>query len=1021
MPDQELFDGEIKTVIEDDENLSFRKADPATPGSRVISWANFKAILNTLYVALTGNQVINGIKQFISSPTVPDPTTDLQAVNLRTLISKTNPFDFVDFTPQDPVPSFKRARVFFDDINDCYCVYVNGATFPAIRIGRSIYARVANNSGAQIDRGKVVKAVGLSGFTPSVELAKADNIDDINTTLGMVAEDIPDGQLGYVAIFEAVAGIDTSALLLNKTVYLSDDIGGGVTSTPPSPPNYVYPLGLASVIDLTNGVIGVRFGGVIVNDTDTNFKGGINGIVTQTPDINYDASSGDIIATVTNEAFPTKDLPFLIDGMRYLLDTTSAPATIIIPPGLSSAATQESILYIRLNAGVPELAVTTSSTISEPFAILSVQTVFNAIRTDFDGKPLSYRRYNNAMDSLAEGVTGAYGLINVITNWIRLRGASGWTSGQDPTPTVDDLNIKLAMTSGVGGQLHEANLPLFDGNNYLIYNDNTNAITYEPSINLTDITETSGGVTLLANNVYYPIKLFYLLNSNGVGNEVIATRPSGFYTTPAEAQSDALKYGTELADPETELNSYALYTMVIGRTGGGGATIALIELQNNRKRTLKGDGGGGAGVIGGTNDKVRATATDTTNSFLDDKLTVSPRLTKTIINPGANEQIDLDAVAHDYGIIYLDPPGGDDANDATENLPVELLQEAIDRHEAAAGDEIKLKNYSFTEVAEAEKSTTTTLVISGQKREYNTDASSRETTITNIKVSAGRVIFKDVKVQTLNIVQTGTTRVDIECIRSKIVNVSETINDKQYTSIELYDNSEIDPAGVIDTPISIEDGGKVQIGVLATLDSVTIGLNSALVCLLPAHANTIATLTIDRGKVAMLGGSVLAVVDFDHTGAEFVNRDQITVTGTQTDVTGEFSKQYREAIKVPLGARITNHTIGANKMGFHIDYDFFLETVTLEFDPIETGAGPTGSSFVVDINVAAIDGTSLATILSTKLSVDAGEFHSSTAATAAVISTNAIAQYDFISIDIDQIGSTLAGQGGFVTLNGYRT
>lgn len=86
MVDQELFDGEVRTTIDDDENLSFRRADPATPGSRVISWSNFKTLLRTLFVWLGDvNQSIDGIKTFLKSPEVPDPVSDLQAVNFRTL------------------------------------------------------------------------------------------------------------------------------------------------------------------------------------------------------------------------------------------------------------------------------------------------------------------------------------------------------------------------------------------------------------------------------------------------------------------------------------------------------------------------------------------------------------------------------------------------------------------------------------------------------------------------------------------------------------------------------------------------------------------------------------------------------------------------------------------------------------------------------------------------------------------------------------------------------------------------
>jgi len=66
---------------------------------------------------------------------------------------------------------------------------------------------------------------------------------------------------------------------------------------------------------------------------------------------------------------------------------------------------------------------------------------------------------------------------------------------------------------------------------------------------------------------------------------------------------------------------------------------------------------------------------------------------------------------------------------------------------------------------------------------------------------------------------------------------------------------------------------------------------------------------------------------------------------------------------------------------------------------------PTGSTLIVDINEA---GTSL---LSTKLSIDASEKTSTTAAVPAVISDSALADDAEITIDIDQIGSTVAGKG----------
>ena len=66
---------------------------------------------------------------------------------------------------------------------------------------------------------------------------------------------------------------------------------------------------------------------------------------------------------------------------------------------------------------------------------------------------------------------------------------------------------------------------------------------------------------------------------------------------------------------------------------------------------------------------------------------------------------------------------------------------------------------------------------------------------------------------------------------------------------------------------------------------------------------------------------------------------------------------------------------------------------------------PTGATLTVDIN----DGGT--TILSTKITIDISEKTSGTAATAAVISDTAIAANAEVTIDIDQIGSTVAGAG----------
>lgn len=113
--------------------------------------------------------------------------------------------------------------------------------------------------------------------------------------------------------------------------------------------------------------------------------------------------------------------------------------------------------------------------------------------------------------------------------------------------------------------------------------------------------------------------------------------------------------------------------------------------------------------------------------------------------------------------------------------------------------------------------------------------------------------------------------------------------------------------------------------------------------------------------------------------------------------------------RVPIAASDENSplTTGSAKVTFRLPAAFTLTSV---FASVNTA--PTGAPLVVDINA---DGASL---LSTKLSIDAGEESSATAAAPAVIGTPAIAAGAEISVDIDQIGSVAAGTGLKVWLVG---
>lgn len=113
---------------------------------------------------------------------------------------------------------------------------------------------------------------------------------------------------------------------------------------------------------------------------------------------------------------------------------------------------------------------------------------------------------------------------------------------------------------------------------------------------------------------------------------------------------------------------------------------------------------------------------------------------------------------------------------------------------------------------------------------------------------------------------------------------------------------------------------------------------------------------------------------------------------------------------IALSDETTALTTGTGKATFRAPFAFTLTGVRASVT-----TAPVGDTIEVDINES---GT---TVLSTILSIDAGEKTSYTAATPAVISDTAIADDAELTFDIDQIGSSTAGAGLKVMLLGYRS
>lgn len=121
-----------------------------------------------------------------------------------------------------------------------------------------------------------------------------------------------------------------------------------------------------------------------------------------------------------------------------------------------------------------------------------------------------------------------------------------------------------------------------------------------------------------------------------------------------------------------------------------------------------------------------------------------------------------------------------------------------------------------------------------------------------------------------------------------------------------------------------------------------------------------------------------------------------------------------QALYIPVGDETTSLSTGNGKAVFRMPYGFTLTEVRASVT-----TAPTGANIIIDLSQNST-GSPVA-IFSTKLTIDDGEKTSTTAATPAVISDGDLDDDAEISVDIDQVGSTIAGAGLKIWLIGNIT
>ena len=226
---------------------------------------------------------------------------------------------------------------------------------------------------------------------------------------------------------------------------------------------------------------------------------------------------------------------------------------------------------------------------------------------------------------------------------------------------------------------------------------------------------------------------------------------------------------------------------------------------------------------------------------------------------------------------------------------------------------------------------------------------------------------------------------------------------------------DLDVAGNLDVSnITINDGGTI--GSVSDIDAITISATGDVAFsqdVTIKDGGTIGSVSDPDAISITATGDVALTQDLTikdgGTIGSASDPDAITISSAGLVTFSAGTKGVTESFIIACSDETTDLTTGTAKATFRMPYAFTVQEVRASVT-----TAPVGSTIIVDINEG---GT---TILSTKLSIDASEKTSTTAATPPVISDSALADDAEITIDIDQVGSGTAGAGLKVALIGVR-
>lgn len=160
----------------------------------------------------------------------------------NTLVSRSSSGSFqigaVDFHTASPTAT-AIGRMTWDSGEGTVSLGLSGGNLN-LQIGQEEVALCYNGTGSALFEGQIVRIIGTQGQRPKIALASADQESTSSKTFGLVAENILNGQEGYVTTFGIVQNLDTSMFSEGDPLWLSSSAGKFTNIMPTQPAHGVF-------------------------------------------------------------------------------------------------------------------------------------------------------------------------------------------------------------------------------------------------------------------------------------------------------------------------------------------------------------------------------------------------------------------------------------------------------------------------------------------------------------------------------------------------------------------------------------------------------------------------------------------------------------------------------------------------------------------------------------------------------------------------------------------------------------